>query len=99
MTIEISQLRYAVLTADTQSFSRAAQAMNVKQSRSRGESAAGKASNAFPKPKAAIPVSATHRRWQRMNVKRVPTVRSGPSNDSNVGVGGAFPAPTTLTEA
>ena len=32
MPIEIRQLRYAVLTADTQSFSRAAAALNVKQS-------------------------------------------------------------------
>jgi DNA-binding transcriptional LysR family regulator len=32
MAIEIRQLRYAVLTADTQSFSRAATALNVKQS-------------------------------------------------------------------
>ena len=32
MTIEIRQLRYAVVTADTQSFSRAAATLNVKQS-------------------------------------------------------------------
>ena len=32
MGIEIRQLRYAVMTADTQSFSRAADALNVKQS-------------------------------------------------------------------
>lgn len=32
MVIEIRQLRYAVMTADTQSFSRAAAALNVKQS-------------------------------------------------------------------
>ena len=32
MTIEIRQLRYAVATADSQSFSRAAATMNVKQS-------------------------------------------------------------------
>ena len=32
MTIEIKQLRYAVATADTKSFSRAAAALNVKQS-------------------------------------------------------------------
>lgn len=32
MPIEVRQLRYAVLTADTQSFSRAAAALNVKQS-------------------------------------------------------------------
>ncbi|MBL0923423.1 MAG: LysR family transcriptional regulator [Sphingomonadaceae bacterium] len=32
MTIEIRQLRYAVATADTQSFSRAAKVLNVKQS-------------------------------------------------------------------
>ena len=32
MTIDIRQLRYAVMTADTQSFSRAAAALNVKQS-------------------------------------------------------------------
>lgn len=32
MSIEIRQLRYAVMTADTQSFSRAAKALNVKQS-------------------------------------------------------------------
>lgn len=32
MSIDIRQLRYAVLTADTQSFSRAAAALNVKQS-------------------------------------------------------------------
>src|SRR5690554_3744042 len=32
MTIEIKQLRYAVTTADTKSFSRAAAALNVKQS-------------------------------------------------------------------
>ncbi len=32
MGIEIRQLRYAVMTADTQSFSRAAAALNVKQS-------------------------------------------------------------------
>lgn len=32
LAIEIRQLRYAVLTADTQSFSRAAAALNVKQS-------------------------------------------------------------------
>lgn len=32
MTIEIKQLRYAVATADTSSFSRAASALNVKQS-------------------------------------------------------------------
>ena len=31
MTIELRQLRYAVVTADTQSFSRAAAALNVKQ--------------------------------------------------------------------
>ena len=32
MSIEIRQLRCAVLTADTQSFSHSAQAMNIKQS-------------------------------------------------------------------
>jgi DNA-binding transcriptional LysR family regulator len=32
MTIEIRQLRFAVLTADRQSFARAARALNVKQS-------------------------------------------------------------------
>lgn len=32
MAIEIRQLRYAVLTADTQSFARAAATLNVKQS-------------------------------------------------------------------
>lgn len=32
MAIEVRQLRYAVMTADTQSFSRAAAALNVKQS-------------------------------------------------------------------
>ena len=32
MSVELRQLRYAVLTADTQSFSRAAAALNVKQS-------------------------------------------------------------------
>ena len=32
MTIEVRQLRYAVLTADTQSFSRAAATLNIKQS-------------------------------------------------------------------
>ena len=32
MSIELRQLRYAVLTADTQSFSRAAAKLNVKQS-------------------------------------------------------------------
>lgn len=32
MSIELRQLRYAVLTADTQSFSRAAATLNVKQS-------------------------------------------------------------------
>src|SRR3546814_5101462 len=31
MTIEVRQLRYAVLTADTRSFSRAATALNMKQ--------------------------------------------------------------------
>lgn len=32
MPIEVRQLRYAVMTADTRSFSRAAAALNVKQS-------------------------------------------------------------------
>lgn len=32
MAIKIRQLRYAVLTADTQSFSHAAQGHNIKQS-------------------------------------------------------------------
>ena len=32
MSIEVRQLRYAVMTADTQSFSRAAATLNVKQS-------------------------------------------------------------------
>ena len=35
MSIEIRQLRYAVMTADAQSFRRAAAALNVKQSTER----------------------------------------------------------------